>query len=133
LSYDEVKSHSQQFLLPCKIIYELHSEFNCIKELARIEEEKNKFEEQFKRKYNKTNTLNEDKKEEDDEENSKDFVEGIYVKQFMNTCNELKEKHPTISKRILIAMGVPVAAKNARVTWLMFLKIQSMLRYYTAT
>jgi len=51
----------------------------------------------------------------------------------MSTCNELKEKHPGVSSRILTAMGVPIAARNAKVDWLMFLKIQSMLRYYTAT
>jgi len=47
-------------LLPCKIIYELHSEFNCIKELARIEEDKEKFEQQFQKKYNKGKIKGED-------------------------------------------------------------------------
>lgn len=34
MSYDEVKAYSQEFLLPCKVIYELQSEFSCLKEMA---------------------------------------------------------------------------------------------------
>ncbi len=30
LSYEECKKLSDEFLLPCKVIYELHSEFNSL-------------------------------------------------------------------------------------------------------
>lgn len=34
MSYDDVKKMSAKYLLPCKVVYQLHSEFNCIVEIA---------------------------------------------------------------------------------------------------
>ena len=37
LTYDEVKTLSDEFMLPCKSIYELHAEFNSILQIADAE------------------------------------------------------------------------------------------------
>ena len=34
MSFTEVKSCSEKYILPSKVIYELYSEFNCLKALA---------------------------------------------------------------------------------------------------
>jgi hypothetical protein len=38
MSYEEVKHLSAKYIIPCKVIYELHSEFNCILELGEVKE-----------------------------------------------------------------------------------------------
>ena len=38
LTYDEVKVLSNEFVLPCKTIYKLYAEFNCLKEMAKLKE-----------------------------------------------------------------------------------------------
>ena len=35
MKYDEVKDLSDQYLLPSKVIYQLNSEFNCLKDIAK--------------------------------------------------------------------------------------------------
>jgi len=34
MSFPEVKACSEKYILPSKVIYELYSEFNCLKALA---------------------------------------------------------------------------------------------------
>lgn len=49
MSYDEIKSMSVEYLLPCKVIYELNSEFNCLIDIA-MKNEKLQKEEEAKKK-----------------------------------------------------------------------------------
>lgn len=108
MAYDDVKQCSQEFLLPCKIIYELHSEFNCLKQIA------------------------EDSKSDGDEDHFTDD-NSIKLGDLLKSSMELKEKHPRVTEMILDALGMPVTNKNIRVTWKSYLKIQTLLRYFTAT
>ena len=45
----------------------------------------------------------------------------------------LKEKHPEVSERILLALNISIAAKNAKINWETFLLFNSILKYFTAT
>jgi len=63
-----VKSLSEEFILPCKTIYQLNSEFNALKKLAKkIKKEDNDQEEEIKK-------------------------DGIEVKYFLKLYPELKDK-----------------------------------------
>ena len=39
MKHEEVKILSEEFLLPSKIIYQLNSEFNCLKSIAKEREQ----------------------------------------------------------------------------------------------
>lgn len=58
---------------------------------------------------------------------------GIRVNHFLEGCQDIKEMHPDVSKLMLKAIGLQVYNPKTKVNWNMFLKIQSILRYYTAT
>lgn len=74
-----------------------------------------------------------DAEEEKDAEAEKKLNEGIKIKIFMQTCLELKEKHQTVAERVLDALELPVSNKTTVVDWTDFLRLQTILRYYTAT
>ena len=50
LSFPEVKAFSTKYLLPSKVIYELYSEFNCLKTLAIDLEKKDQITNKLKKK-----------------------------------------------------------------------------------
>ena len=139
MKYDEVKALSDQFLLPCKVIYQLNSEFNCLRGIAK----ELKAQEELKaglllQADSKGDAKKEDKEavnsaEDDGPPGQKKKKEGIHIKYFIKTSRELKEKHQSVSERIMDALGLPISNLSSIVDWKNFLKIQTILRYYTAT
>ena len=52
---------------------------------------------------------------------------------FRDSSSILKEKHPEVCERLLLALNISVAAKTAKVNWSTFLLFNSILKYFTAT
>lgn len=94
-------------MLPCKIIYQLNSEFNCLKELAK--------------KLDPPPTTNE-------------FNDGIPIQKFFKVSRVLKKIHPDVKEKFIYAMGLPsFKDKHSIVDWNNYLKLQSLCRFYTAS
>ena len=67
----------------------------------------------------------------DDEQHEDE--EGVPLKQFQESCTILKEKHPDIQERILLALNISLMARKAKIAWKPFLLFYALLKYYTAT
>ena len=117
LSYEECKKLSDEYLLPNKVVYELHSEFNSLIDMQA---------EKMKKKNNEA-----DDDQSDDEDSG--LEEGILIDVFKDACPILKEKFPEVVDRILIALNISVFAKKAKITWPKFLMFYALQKYYTAT
>ncbi|CDW72151.1 UNKNOWN [Stylonychia lemnae] len=122
LSYEECKKLSDDYLLPCKVVYELHSEFNSLVMMS-------------KEKYRKRgdDALNNDNQIAEEEEDNSVGEEGIPLDIFREASSMLKEKHPMIQDRILLAMNISIHAKFAKINWQTFLMYNCIMKYYTAT
>lgn len=94
LTFEEIKQLSNEFLLPNKVIYELHSEFNSLLNVVRQD-----------------NPLDLITTEND-----------IPISDFLKNNKDLQEKHPTAQKIILQALGLMVNAKTV-INWKMYLKL----------
>ena len=81
MSYDEVKSLSDEYFLPCKNVYELHAEFNSLMNISQQE------------RLQDTQLMGSDE-EHNSSAQAKD--KGIPVEYFLRTSTLLKDKHPTI-------------------------------------
>lgn len=136
ISYEEVKSLSTRFLLPIKIIYELHSEFNCLYRLAKspskvkeqmLERQKSRVLSLQQYFENQIHTQGEDAPALEGEEIA------IPVERFKEACLELKELHTEVSDQFLNAVGVNIKGFAPKVDWLTYLKTQCLLKYFTAT
>lgn len=85
----------------------------------------------------------EDRKDKDDDPTTADQADatpdqqededGVPLKQFQESCTILKEKHPDIQERILLALNISLMARKAKVPWKSFLLFYALLKYYTAT
>lgn len=79
-------------------------------------------------------TPNDDtKKEKATEEDPNAGKIGIPLKIFIKTYPEIKEKHPMVSEAILDALDLKMKIKSTVVGWKDFLRVQTHLRYYSAT
>ena len=73
------------------------------------------------------------KSDDEEEDPNKKKLDGIKIHAFIHTCRELKDKHRVVSEKILDALGLPIANRNTIVDWKSFLRLQTILRYFTAT
>eukprot|EP00347_Sterkiella_histriomuscorum_P024352 403331424 len=119
LSYEECKKLSDEYLLPCKVVYELHSEFNSLFVMGQ---------DYAKRKNADLLGLSPDKLEEED--NNQD--DGVLLEVFKDASSIIKEKHPDVQERILLALNISVMAKHAKINWPTFLMFNCILKYFTA-
>ena len=79
LTYDEVKALSDEYMLPCKSIYELHAEFNSLMQMSNGEK----------------------RSSEDDEQETQVGEGGIPADYFLKHTNLLKDKYVDIQHAIL--------------------------------
>lgn len=105
--------------MPCKVVYELHAEFNSLLDM------------QEKKEKEKPKDGNESAQADENPEDD-DGEEGVLLKSFLESSTLLKEKHPEIGEKILIALGISIHAKKARIKWSNYLKLNSLLKYATA-
>ena len=114
LPYEECKQLSNEYLLPNKVIYELHSEFNSLIEIC------------------KQNAKSEALLGNIEPPSTKfGKIVGIPIDIFIATNPLLQEKHPEIAERLLFALNINTQSKNSRVTWTNFLQFSSLLKYFT--
>ena len=76
---------------------------------------------------------NAEKQKEEDSDEEEDKSNGVKIEYFIKTCQELKEKHPEVSRKILVSIGIPLSGKNPVIDWNTYLKIMSIIRYHTIT
>lgn len=57
---------------------------------------------------------------------------GIPLDLYLETNEYMKEKHPEVVSRILFALSLNPSSKNTVITWEIFLKLNSYLRYFSA-
>ena len=127
LSYDEVKALSDEYHISCKNIYEMHSEFNSMREIA-IQEI------QFDLKDRRPQTNNE-------EQESMEIIiaesktQGIPLSFFTKNSPLMNDKHREIQEPMLEAFGIHVqnTKMNHYISWGLFLRMNALLNYHCAT
>jgi hypothetical protein len=99
MTYEEVKSCSDKYLLPIKIVYKLYSQFNCLKNVIAKEQ------------------------------NDASYQNGLQVKTFVQQDIELREKHFESARNIMNALGYRVDNSATIIDWDAYLKVQSLIKY----
>ena len=108
LSYEQVKQLSLEYRLPSKIIYQLNSEFSILQTILKASKS--------------SSTL----------DNDLPIKEGIPARDAYGLITELKNTNEPSAKRILAAMDLPPESKTTVIGWRDYLKLMTVVKYFTA-